>query len=737
MDVWKNSTLSAGPLGAALDSAYSAYEAILAVMLSLRFVVAYVVPLFHQTWFQDGFRLLLLGSVMETARRFWKKVADRVTESVFTTATFESPDFAFDWVDDYLSVNHAWGFLTAFRVTSAMSTQPGVQLAKDADFVDDAGHPVPCYEADADREEFWRWRGHWIKLSKKPGVRHWKTGEESEGVIRISVYSWKKWVLDALVKEAREHYIKNSKPRLIDDSGAKSEAVIIAHIEQPDRIFEWLCDFLGSANAWGNVRQLYVSSRQTGPSWGIDSSPELEVVKDEDMDDELLERLKKRPKVNYRPAADRPQLFKWKSHWVQVTRDQGSRDWRTGKEEGGKLTLILHNANRSILDDLIEASRVHFSKASQHLVTIYLADQYGSWSKTITKARRPLDTLILPNGVLELLLDDARDFMASEKWYRTAGVPHRRGYLLYGMPGTGKSSTIHALASELMLPIYSISLATKGMDDSALQNLVAETPPECILSIEDIDCAFPEPRSAEDLEEEEEGFQQERAARRRARQEDAEAQGAELPEEILDQMEGAMLPPRTSDVTLSGLLNLIDGVWSEEGRLLFATTNHIEKLDPALIRPGRIDVKISYTASTRDQAARLFERFFPPESYPSTSGTGSSADVPRLSSAYVSVSAPSRAADLDVPRAFLNKDEVHKLAEEFAAAIPEHKFSAAALQGFLLLWKSDPLGAVSAVREFVDNSEKEEKERDDARRKAAARRKARRKQDRGEDPEVL
>lgn len=133
----------------------------------------------------------------------------------------------------------------------------------------------------------------------------------------------------------------------------------------------------------------------------------------------------------------------------------------------------------------------------------------------------------------------------------------------------------------------------------------------------------------------------------------------------------------------------------------------------------------------------MFERFFPPEMYPATSGSGSSTDVPRLSSSYVSVSAPSRAADVDVPRAFLGKPELHRLAEEFGAAIPEGKFSAAALQGFLLLWKSDPLGAVSAVHEFVANEEKQEKEQEEARRKVAARRKTRRKEERSDDAEVV
>ncbi|KAH7100842.1 P-loop containing nucleoside triphosphate hydrolase protein [Auriculariales sp. MPI-PUGE-AT-0066] len=692
----------------------------------------YIMPLFETQWVQDGMRLMLLGSVMETARRFWQRAADRIADSMFTTATIENGDFAFDWVDDYLHAQGAWGFMTAFRVTSSIAAARGDSKA--------AGQPMPVYQCAADQEEFWRWRGHWLKISKKPGTKHWRTGEEDGGVIRISVYSWRRRLLDELIVAAREHYLQHSKPRLLEDQGAKSESVITAYIEQPDRVFDYLCDFLGSAKAWGNVRQVYVSSKNnSGVSWGMsddvgssdvpislensdlpiphdyktgapltsgrDVASEKQHTTDPKMNEELLKRLSKKPKLNYRPAADRPQLFKWHDHWIQVTRE-----------------MVLHNANRQILDDLIEAARIHFSKAAMHFVTIYLADQYGSWSKTITKARRPLETLILPDGVLETLLEDARDFLASESWYRAAGVPHRRGYLLHGLPGCGKSSTIHALASELMLPIYSISLATKGLDDSALQSLVAETPPECILSIEDIDCAFPEARTKDEIDAEEEELLAERETRRRARDEEAAAAGVELPEEahnIFDAMDEAALPPRASDVTLSGLLNLIDGVWSEEGRLLFATTNHIEKLDPALIRPGRIDVRVRYDASTRDQVCRMFERFFPADNYP----TDAVVPEPRLASSHISVSAPSRAAYENVPRAFIDRDGLHELAERFAQTVPEGRFSPAALQGFLLLWKSDPHGAVGGIAEFVAGEEQVEREREEARSKARKRRK--------------
>lgn len=75
------------------------------------------------------------------------------------------------------------------------------------------------------------------------------------------------------------------------------------------------------------------------------------------------------------------------------------------------------------------------------------------------KKKRPLESLILPDGVLDSILQDAREFIEMEEWYLDAGIPHRRGYLLHGPPGTGKSSTIYAVAGELGMEIYSISLA--------------------------------------------------------------------------------------------------------------------------------------------------------------------------------------------------------------------------------------------------------------------------------------
>ncbi len=141
-------------------------------------------------------------------------------------------------------------------------------------------------------------------------------------------------------------------------------------------------------------------------------------------------------------------------------------------------------------------------------------------------------------------------------------------------------------------------------------------------------------------------------------------------------MFGSPQPVRQSLVTLSGLLNVLDGVASEEGRVFFATTNYLDRLDEALLRPGRIDRKIEYHLATAAQASALYLRFFTPEIYP------------------------------DCP--------LEEWANEFGQKIPKDEFSTAELQGYLLGNKRDPRGAVN-IEAWIENErrlrvEKEERE---------------------------
>jgi chaperone BCS1 len=173
---------------------------------------------------------------------------------------------------------------------------------------------------------------------------------------------------------------------------------------------------------------------------------------------------------------------------------------------------------------------------------------------------------VLPAGQLEDLITDARLFLEGRQWYLERGIPYRRGYLLYGPPGTGKSSAVVAVASALGMDIAVLNLNSVALDDNELSELLADTPTNSIVLIEDIDCAFVARQAGDE---------------------------------------------KSNKVTFSGLLNAMDGVAAGEGRILFATTNHVERLDPALIRPGRIDRRMENGLASRDQGRRLFIRFFP------------------------------------------------------------------------------------------------------------------------------
>lgn len=146
--------------------------------------------------------------------------------------------------------------------------------------------------------------------------------------------------------------------------------------------------------------------------------------------------------------------------------------------------------------------------------------------------------------------------------------------------------------------------------------------------------------------------------------------------------------PRQSAVTMSGLLNVIDGVGSEEGRLFFATTNYIDRLDPALLRPGRIDQKVEYHLATAAQARALYLRFFPS----------------------------------DILTKYGVKGSPEALADRFASQIPGGEFSTAELQGYLLGHKHCPQLAAQEARSWVEQQRLERRERSEREEKARAKR---------------
>ncbi|KAJ0498632.1 putative AAA+ ATPase domain, ATPase, AAA-type, core [Helianthus annuus] len=196
------------------------------------------------------------------------------------------------------------------------------------------------------------------------------------------------------------------------------------------------------------------------------------------------------------------------------------------------------------------------------------------WSHIMFEHPSTFDTLAMDPNKKKEILNDLLTFSKSKDYYKKVGKSWKRGYLLYGPPGTGKSSMIAAMANLLDYDIYDLEL-TSVNDNTDLRKLLIDTSSKSIIVIEDIDCSL-------DL-----------TGQRKKKKEDKKPdQKDPIRKKEKDKNK------KKTEVTLSGLLNFIDGLWSACGseRLIIFTTNHVEKLDPALIRRGRMDkhIEMSY-----------------------------------------------------------------------------------------------------------------------------------------------
>lgn len=194
----------------------------------------------------------------------------------------------------------------------------------------------------------------------------------------------------------------------------------------------------------------------------------------------------------------------------------------------------------------------------------------GGWSSIPFKHPASFDTVALDPEQKSSLLKDLDNFLHGEEFYRRVGKAWKRGYLLFGPPGTGKTSIIAAIANHLRYDVYDLEL-TEVRTNSDLRKLLLRTSDKSIIVIEDIDCSL-------DL-----SGQRKKKKKTKPADEEPKAPNGK-PEE----------DDNPSKVTLSGLLNFTDGLWSACGseRIFIFTTNYVNKLDPALLRPGRMDMHI-------------------------------------------------------------------------------------------------------------------------------------------------
>ena len=272
-------------------------------------------------------------------------------------------------------------------------------------------------------------------------------------------------------------------------------------------------------------------------------------------------------------------------HWFWY-RGRPFEVWFHRTENDGKpfarrfesLTFRTIGRKRGVLEGFVEdVARSHMKGQ----VSLYVCND--GWERVQGYAPRLLDSVVLEAGEKERLVEDIVQFRNSRAKYRSLGIPYHRGYLFHGPPGTGKTSLVSALSAHFAMSIYAINLGE--FNDRSLMGAVNQVPANSILLFEDIDCM--------------------KGTKSRGRPGSSSAEGDS----------GTAGETRATSaemgVTLSGLLNVLDGFYAPTGVLFVMTTNDAAKLDDALLRPGRIDYKLHLGRATVQQKVELYRRFFP------------------------------------------------------------------------------------------------------------------------------
>jgi chaperone BCS1 len=279
--------------------------------------------------------------------------------------------------------------------------------------------------------------------------------------------------------------------------------------------------------------------------------------------------------------------FFWHSRlpfWVWFYRSEDTKGRSQRRIES--LTFRTIGRNQAVLKRFVdEIVACHHRKAN---VTSYLYVYDEGWTYVQSYSSRLLASVILKPGEKEHLLRDLERFRGSHARYRRLGVPYHRGYLLYGPPGTGKTSLVSALAAKFGMSIYVVNLTE--FNDRTLKTAMNDVPENSVILFEDIDCM--------------------KAGNRRS---DSNEWMENQPSSIATEKTN---PAASFAVTLSGLLNVLDGFHAPENVVYVMTTNRVEALDPALLRPGRIDYRLYMGEASESQRIELYCRFFPEATEP-------------------------------------------------------------------------------------------------------------------------
>ncbi|RIB11079.1 P-loop containing nucleoside triphosphate hydrolase protein, partial [Gigaspora rosea] len=237
----------------------------------------------------------------------------------------------------------------------------------------------------------------------------------------------------------------------------------------------------------------------------------------------------------------------------------------------------------SISEFINEVTRSYLESQKRDKIRARYERNDGYWYRVQTLSSiRGLETVALDEKQEQLLKKELDTFINDKEFYGRIGMPYRRGFLLFGRPGTGKTSLINAISSHLSRDLYYINLKHIASDNE-MSAAFSSVPSNQVIVLEDVDA------------------QSKVLHKRRIDDDDNSSKGISS-----DDKKGGGKGSDFSMISLSNFLGCLDGHIMSEGNIIIMTTNHVEHLDPACIRPGRMDVHMNLEYCTHYQINKMY-----------------------------------------------------------------------------------------------------------------------------------
>ncbi|MCJ1447491.1 MAG: hypothetical protein MMC23_008002 [Stictis urceolatum] len=478
-----------------------------------------------------------------------------------------------------------------------------------------------------------------------------------------------------------------------------------AHINEDDVLYGYVMQWMGDKHISSKRFRSVKAKTSNQQSWGEEETAAESVDQEFDVNKLISYRaVISRAPIHLTPWQSK-HIFRHRGHWLffQHSLHKNNAIQFGGQQERGYVNVQCLGRSLEPVRRFLEDTQVHSLQKNMSTTIIFRAlnnnrDQLR-WHQVLSRPSRDIRTVILGKKVKNDLLTDINEYLhpKTRRWYANRGIPYRRGYLFSGAPGTGKTSLTAAIAGVFGLNIYVLSLLDPLLSEGQLNKLLSEVPNRCIVLLEDVDAAGlkragePEKIAGDTKDKNKVSDKDDQLTAV------AKAVGA-----------GPAVKP-TTDISLSGLLNAIDGVSSQEGRILVMTTNNPEDLDKALVRPGRVDMHIAFQLPKREEMRELFLSMYRDimpaseaqqnghagDALPNDTATESN-EKTGLLGGFIKTEKEAKKDPIQEGEThigdleFQTSAELQEMATNFASSLPEGELSLASIQGFLLRWKRDP-----------------------------------------------